>query len=99
MNYVIRDVNALEQSATTLSGINQKVSENAQSITSILNAIEANWQNEMGTDKQTAVQELKKCVNKIESAICPTVTKYVDTMNTLVAETRRIQSQSASTSI
>ena len=96
MEYNIIDLDRLEESANTLSSINDKISENADSIQSIINQIQANWQNDKGTDCESAITELTNCVNKIKNAINPTVSQYVRTINTLATETRTNQAKSIS---
>lgn len=93
MTYDIKSIDNLESSAATLASTNQKVSTDVVSLTYILNQIKANWQNEAGADLASIIKELEDCINRIQSAINPTVGKYVDTMNNLVAESRSTQSR------
>lgn len=93
MTYDIRSVDQLETSTASLATINQKVSNDIASLNYILNEIKSNWQNEEGADITSAVAELEKCISKVQSAINPTVGRYVDTMNSLVANSRSTQSK------
>lgn len=93
MTYDIKSVDQLEASSSTLASVNQKVSSDVASLAYILNEIKSNWQNEEGADIASAVSELENVINKVQSAINPTVGKYVDTMNGLVAESRATQSR------
>ena len=94
MTYEIRDINQLESSTQELANSNQKVSADVTSLEYILNQIKENWQNDAGTDIMSIVTELESCISKLKVAINPTVSKYVDTMNSLVAESRATQNQS-----
>lgn len=94
MTYDIRNIDQLENSTATLSSSNQKVANNAQSLAYILNQIRTNWQNEAGADLASIISELEKCISSLQTAINPTVEKYVETMNTLVAESRSNQNRS-----
>ncbi len=94
MTYDIRSIDELESSTATLASSNQKVTNDAQSLAYILEQIKTNWQNEAGTDLASIITELEKCINSLQNAINPTVSKYIETMNTLVAESRSTQSRS-----
>lgn len=94
MTYEIRDINQLETSTQELANSNQKVSADVASLEYIINEIKQNWQNEAGTDIASILKELESCIGKLRNAINPTVGKYVDTMNTLVAESRATQNKS-----
>lgn len=93
MTYEIEDFDQLESSAADLANSNQKILGDASSLTYIIKQIRANWQNETGKDINSALTELEACTDKIQNAINPVVGKYVETMNTLVAESRRIEGQ------
>lgn len=94
MTYDIRSVDELENSTARLSSSNQVVSNDADSLAYILEQIKTNWQNEAGTDLASIILELEKCIQSLKNAINPTVSKYIETMNTLVAESRTTQSRS-----
>lgn len=93
MTYDITSVDQLETSTADLATINQNVSTNVTSLASVLNDIKTNWQNEAGADLASIIKELEDCINKLQTAINPTVGKYVETMNTLVANSRSTQSR------
>ena len=93
MTYNIKSIDELEASTAALASSNQKVTNNANSLSYILNQIKENWQNEAGSDLASFITELEKCINSIQYAISPTVTEYVKTMNTLAAESRSTQSK------
>lgn len=93
MTYEIKDIDRLESSAADLASSNQKISSDAASLTQILNEIRQSWENESGTDLQSILTELDGCIKKIQTAINPVVGKYVETMNTLVAESRTTQNK------
>lgn len=93
MTYDIRNIDELESSTATLASTNQKVSNDIASLAFILNEIRTNWQNEAGADLASIIKELEDCINKVQTAINPTVGKYVTTMNNLVAESRSTQSR------
>lgn len=93
MTYDIKSIDELESSTATLASINQKVSSDAASLAYVLNEIKTNWQNEAGADLASIISELEGCINKLQSAINPTVGKYVDVMNGLVANSRATQSR------
>ena len=88
MTYDIRDVNALESTVSDLATTCQSVVKNGESLQYILNQITTNWQNDEGQDIQSIVAELQGCIANLNNAIAPTVSKYISTMNTLVAESR-----------
>lgn len=94
MTYDIRDINALEVSTQELANTNQKVATDTSSLEYIIKEIKNNWQNEAGSDLMSVISELETCINTMRNAINPTVGKYVDTMNTLVAESRATQNKS-----
>lgn len=94
MTYEIKNVDELEQSAADLANSNQKVSSDAASLVYIIKEIKANWQNEAGTDLASIISELERCTNKLQQAINPTLAKYIETMNSLVIESRTTQNQS-----
>lgn len=94
MTYEIRDINQLEGSTQELANTNQKVTSDVSSLEYILKEIRENWQNDEGTDIMSIVAELEQCINKLRVAITPTVGRYVDTMNSLVAESRATQNKS-----
>ncbi len=91
MTYEIKDLSLLESDTADLSSANGKIQGNASSLQYIINQIRANWQNEAGQDLASILQELEECSNTLTNAIVPTVEKYVNTMNTLAAESRRTQ--------
>ncbi len=93
MTYDIKSIDNLESSTSNLATINQKVSSDVASLAYILNSIKINWQNETGADLASIITELEGCINRLQNAITPTVGKYVDTMNNLVAESRSTQSR------
>lgn len=95
MTYEIRNVDELENSAANLATYNQKITNNASSIKWVLGQIQENWENEAAADLASIIEGLTECINNLNNTISPTIAKYVTTMNTLVAETRRNQSQSA----
>lgn len=95
MTYEIRDIGGLETSTQELANSNQKVSADVTSLEYIINQIKENWQNDAGTDLASIINELESCISKLKNAINPTVSKYVDTMNTLVAESKSIQQKTA----
>ncbi len=93
MTYEIKDIDGLESSTADLASSNQKIASDAASLTQILNEIRQSWENESGTDLQSILTELDDCIKKIQTAINPVVGKYVETMNTLVAESRTTQNK------
>lgn len=93
MTYDIKSIDGLETSTSELATTNQKVSNDVASLAYILNEIKTNWQNEAGADLASIITELEGCINKVQTAINPTVGKYVTTMNNLVAESRSTQSK------
>ncbi|MCI8446069.1 MAG: hypothetical protein HFH31_01090 [Bacilli bacterium] len=94
MTYNIQNVDSLESSAQNLATSNSKVSNDADSLQYVLDQIKTNWQNEAAQDLASVISELSTCISNLKNAINPTLTKYVQTMNTLVAETRTTQGKS-----
>ncbi len=93
MTYNIKDLNQLESSTSTLATINQKAAESTSSIKYIITMIRNSWQNAEGSDLESAIKELDTIIYDMENAIGPTIDKYVNTMNKLIAETRNIQNR------
>lgn len=93
MTYDIRNVNLLENTVSDLATTSQNVVKNAESLQYVLNEIKTNWQNEEGQDIQSIIAELEGCITTLKSAIAPTISKYVGTMNTLVADSRATQNR------
>lgn len=94
MIYNIQNVDWLEQDASDLATQKQKVYECVEQIKLLINDIKSNWENEAGADLQSIITELEKFDHILLSAINPVVSKYVETMNILVAESRSNQNRS-----
>lgn len=94
MTYEIKNVDQLETSVADLASSNQKIISDAASLAYIIKAIKENWENESGKDLDSILTELASCTDKLQNTINPVVDKYVQTITTLVAESKRIQGQS-----
>lgn len=94
MTFEINNLGALIESANNLTRYNQEISSYINSLNYVINAVQNNWQNEAGADIQSILVELRNCIAKLENNIQPTMNKFVQTINTIAAETEATQGQS-----
>lgn len=93
-DFEIRNLEELDTSAANLAQYNQQLYSCANSLEHIISKINANWENDKGTDCQSAVDALTKIVSRINDEIGPILKKYIDTLNVIVTETQLTQSKS-----
>lgn len=91
MTYEIKNLDSLESTVKELASVNEKIKNNASEVTTILNQIKNSWENDMGNDFASIVQEIQNCVQELDVSITQTVSEYVKTIDLLVEESRRMQ--------
>ena len=91
--FAIINQDELKNSAEKLSSYNQSLYNSANNLESIINQINANWENAKGEDCQSAIDVLTKIVANIHDEIVPILRKYVDTLYQIITETETTQSK------
>lgn len=92
-NYEIESLERLEESGANLARYNQLLTDDAQTVKYVMNAISQNWQNEKGQDLQSVMENIKDVLDTIEREIQPVITTYVGIVNDYVARTKVNQNQ------
>lgn len=94
-NYDILSLERLEESAAALAKYNQSLANDGQSLDYAMKTILENWQNDDGGEDIESISEsLAEILKTMTNEVQPTITKYVNIINTIVAETKRNQSGS-----
>ena len=92
-NYEIASVDALENSASNLANYNQQITSNVKTLEYIISAVRENWQNESGNDIESIMANLNSADKTLTETIQPVISKYVETLNQIVLDTRATQSR------
>lgn len=87
-NYYIASLDRLENSAANLASYNQQITNNASSLTYIVNSVRENWENENGQDIESILANLNDAIRVLSEDIQPVISTYVETLNRIVTETR-----------
>lgn len=90
-NYEIASLERLENSAGNLANYNQQITNNARSLQYILTSIQENWENEQGQDVDSVLKNLSDAIKTLTEDIQPVISTYVESLNTIVTETRTTQ--------
>lgn len=90
--YDIKDINALSTHSKLIKEKNSKIVELTAEIKKIANMVRENWQTE-GSDLQSYLNEIEKCVNVLENSFIPAIDKYSIVLADLYEKTNSIQNR------
>ncbi len=86
------DENRLEADASVLAQINQQLLSDTQVLQNMLNIVRNAWVSS-GNDAASFADLLQHNINQINEGVIPTLSAFVETCNTLAANTRVAKSQ------
>lgn len=93
-DYIIRSLNSLETTASSLDSNNNVLINDINSLKYICRTIRENWENDQGQDLASILSTLDNTIGTLENELVPIIKKYVEVVNTVVAESRKNQSTS-----
>lgn len=93
-DYIIRSLNSLETTASSLDSNNNVLINDINSLKYICRTIRENWENDQGQDLASILSTLDNTIGTLENELVPVIKKYVEVVNTVVAESRKNQSTS-----
>lgn len=91
--YNIKDVNLLETSSEAISSGSKKIAATVDSLETLSNSVKSNWENDLGADVQSYLNNLQKCVELLEEVLMPTLEEYAAVLSELAEATKEAQSK------